>query len=803
MNIRQRIMLLVVSTFIAIFSIGGFAIIQSRSNASKVKTVTEEIVPSALASSDLLSHLKDVQLAAIYLVSTHDDSITAQAQETLSSRNSQLQEGLKTQFDQASGKAQEGLVVQAKEALDNYFDAIDEMAKLKLSGQTVLAEASLSANVFVYERELREILTTLRIEKNREKDRAIDVLNQSLSNTVTAVSVVTLFAVIILAVLGTHLYRRITGPISRMQEMMTEIASNQDFTHRLPIERQDEIGHSIIAFNTMIAKIQESSALLRQKTNDIHTMLRNMPYGILTITDGYTIHPEYSDYLEVILETKDIAGRGVMDLIFSNPTPGADVLAQTEAVLSACIGEDVINFRLNEHLMISEIEKIMPSGGLKILELNWSPITDDTDITVSLLLCIRDVTELRVLAIEAKEKKHELEIIGEILAVNHERFYEFIENTTKLLEENEHLIHAHPLQNSDAIAHLFRNMHTVKGNARTYGLKHLSNVVHDAERIYDELRKHYPNIVWDQTMLLKELSCVKTEVDRYAKINEVSLGRKGAGRRGNAERYLLVDKKQIQEALHRLETVNTSNLYELLSVHNTVHRVLRLLGTEKIEETLTGVFESLPSLAMELGKVPPIIEISDNNYVVRNQVCGIVKNVFMHLIRNSMDHGLELPEERLAHGKTAAGTIRLEMNKIKGMIQIKLSDNGRGLALAHIRKAAIEKELIFVNDQLSDEEIANQIFRAGFSTAQKLTEVSGRGVGMDVVQNFIKRENGKVEIRFIDQAYGAAFRQFETVVCLPENLFVHIDDKDYPEYDSEEHEETVIPINTERLCAVA
>ncbi|CAK0759418.1 hypothetical protein CCP3SC1_300007 [Gammaproteobacteria bacterium] len=296
-------MLLVVITFIVIFAIGGFSIIQSRRNADEVKTVTEGIVPSALASADLLSHLKDVQLAEIYLVATHDNSITEQTQETLSARNAQLQEGLKLQFDQASGKAQEGLVVQAKEALDNYFDAVNETAKLKLAGQTALAEASLAANVFVYERELREILTTLRIEKNREKDRAIDALNQNLSNTVTTVSTVTLLAVIILAALGTLLYRRVTGPISRMQAMMTEIASNQDFTHRLPVERHDEIGHSILAFNTMIAKIQESSALLKQKTTDLHTMLQNMPYGILTITNGNKIHPEYSSYLEVIFES--------------------------------------------------------------------------------------------------------------------------------------------------------------------------------------------------------------------------------------------------------------------------------------------------------------------------------------------------------------------------------------------------------------------------------------------------------------------------------------------------------------------
>ena len=90
---------------------------------------------------------------------------------------------------------------------------------------------------------------------------------------------------------------------------MSEIASSQDFTRRVPVGRIDEIGHSIVAFNGMIEKIQESSAQLKQKTADIQAMLQNMQQGILTVIDGAVIHAEYSAYLEDIFETKDIAGR--------------------------------------------------------------------------------------------------------------------------------------------------------------------------------------------------------------------------------------------------------------------------------------------------------------------------------------------------------------------------------------------------------------------------------------------------------------------------------------------------------------
>ena len=103
------------------------------------------------------------------------------------------------------------------------------------------------------------------------------------------------------------------------------------------------------------------------------------------------------------------------------------------------IGEDVMNFAFNMHLMVGEIEKTMADGRIKILDLNWSPITDGADTTVRLLLCVRDVSELRKLAAEANEQRRQLEIIGEILAVSQEKFHEFIASSIKFIDENVHL----------------------------------------------------------------------------------------------------------------------------------------------------------------------------------------------------------------------------------------------------------------------------------------------------------------------------------------------------------------------------
>ncbi len=784
MTIRLRITLLVILTFIAISAIGGYAVLQSRDSAVEVRSVTEGVVPSVLASSDLVGQLKDVQLAAMVMVSETDPQLVGQENDKLAAKKAALEQALVFQAGQAASRAQKGLVEQAKESLDNYFGAIDNTAKFKLAGKESLAQASFFGGVVQYQAELEGVVETLRVEKNRSKDMAIAALNQNLSTTTTTISAVTAVAVILLTVIGYLLYRQITGPISRMQLMMTEIAVNQDFTRRLPVDRMDEVGHSIVAFNGMVEKIEAASAQVRQKTADMQAMLQNIPQGILTVVDGNTIHPEYSAFLETVFETKNIAGRHLMDLVFADTALGADTLSQIEAIGGACIGEDVMNFEFNEHLMVGEVEKKMADGRVKILDLSWSPITDDADMVIRLMLCVRDVTELRQLAAEANEQKNELEMIGEILAVSTAKFQEFISSARLFLDENEQIVHQNPEVTAFAIAKLFRNMHTIKGNGRTYGLLHLSNVVHGVEQHYDDLRHPDTGAIWDQQYLLQDLARVRVAIDRYARINEVTLGRNAPVTQvQETERHILtIDRKHIQESLHRLESVNISNLHDLLAVRNAVRHTLRLLGTETVAEILGSVTESLPALAADLGKPAPQVEIDDNGYVIHSHSSSMLRNVFMHLIRNAVDHGLESEQERMAQGKAAVGTIRLQLGVMDNMLHLALSDDGRGLALHRIRQTAIDKQMIGADQVLSDAQLAQLIMQPGFSTRSEVTDVSGRGVGMDAVLDFVTREHGRIDIQFLDQAEGAPFRAFLINVQLPENIAVEVDGIDvaYP-----------------------
>jgi len=771
MNIRQLILLLVVLAVGALGGGGGVAAYMSRGSATEVKAVTEGVVPSALASIELMSQLKDVQIATLSMVSAPDTDTVTKAQQDLADRKVLLQKALRQQYTQADSDAQRGLITQAEESLVNYFASIDDTAKFKISGQKDMAEALLGATVDQYLREQMSIIETIQIEKRRSKDEAIGRMNDNLRGTATTLLVITLMAMVLMGAVGLLLYRRIIHPINDMQSKMTDIATSQDFSHRVPVKRSDEIGLSIMAFNTMIKKIEESSELIKQKTADIRAMLHYIPQGILTVLPGNKVHPEYSSYLEQILETREIGGQDVMALVFSGTTCGVDLLSQVEAASAACIGEDVMNFEFNAHLLVKEIQKTMPDGRVKIIDLTWSPITDESGTTLRLMLSLRDVTELRALAAEANEQKRELAIIGEILVVNQEKFHAFVDSARNLIAENRALIgqnieHDNSLSDPTLVNLLFRNMHTAKGNARTYGLLSLTNVFHEAEQSYDALRKD-PDAPVGRQQLLSELDSATSALDEYAHINEVKLGRKGPGRRGGVEKFLMVQKDDIQRDLEWLKNVDENSLSAMRSVVARLRHSLTLIGTEKIQDVLAGVLDSVPSLAKELGKEVPQLVVNDHGIVVKTQVADLLKNVFMHLYRNSMDHGIESAEKRLAQGKSPVGSIALELSLDDDVLTLCLRDDGRGLALGVIHAKAIESKLIAVDQPISAYAIAQLIFRPGLSTAQSVTAVSGRGVGMDAVKGFVESRGGSISLNLLPGEVEAEHRPFETLICLP------------------------------------
>ena len=162
-------------------------------------------------------------------------------------------------------------------------------------------------------------------------------------------------------------------------------------------------------------------------------------------------------------------------------------------------------------------------------------------------------------------------------------------------------------------------------------------------------------------------------------------------------------------------------------------------------------------LSLELGKKIELEMLGADTELDR-QVLELIKDPLTHMVRNSADHGMEQPEDRKMLGKPETGKITLNAFQEGGHIIIEIKDDGKGIPVDVIRRKAIEKELTTEAEavSLSDQQILQFIFKAGFSTAQQVTNVSGRGVGMDVVRTNIEKIGGTVELKS-EEGKGTTF----------------------------------------------
>jgi two-component system chemotaxis sensor kinase CheA len=176
-------------------------------------------------------------------------------------------------------------------------------------------------------------------------------------------------------------------------------------------------------------------------------------------------------------------------------------------------------------------------------------------------------------------------------------------------------------------------------------------------------------------------------------------------------------------------------------------------------QPVKSVFQRMPRLVREIaettGKKVRLITEGENTEVDKT-VIERLSDPITHMLRNAIDHGLEKPEDRLAFGKAEEGTVRLSALHRSGRIVIEVADDGKGINRERVRAAAVTKGLIGADAALTNDEIDNLIFLPGFSTASSVSNISGRGVGMDVVKRSIQSLGGRISISS-DPGKGSTF----------------------------------------------
>ncbi|MDR6125384.1 two-component system chemotaxis sensor kinase CheA [Sphingomonas sp. SORGH_AS802] len=186
-------------------------------------------------------------------------------------------------------------------------------------------------------------------------------------------------------------------------------------------------------------------------------------------------------------------------------------------------------------------------------------------------------------------------------------------------------------------------------------------------------------------------------------------------------------------------------LPQLSRLTREIQDTVMSLRAQPIKQAFSRVPRMLRDLSSATGKQVELETFGETTEVDK----GVIEKIgdpLTHMIRNAVDHGVELPADRIAAGKPAHGTIRLSAEQRGARIFVRVADDGRGIDRARVRAKAVEKGIIAADAVLTDEEIDQLICAPGFSTAETISNISGRGVGMDVVRSNVEALGGRVEI---------------------------------------------------------
>ena len=216
----------------------------------------------------------------------------------------------------------------------------------------------------------------------------------------------------------------------------------------------------------------------------------------------------------------------------------------------------------------------------------------------------------------------------------------------------------------------------------------------------------------------------------------------------------------------------------LQSLSTEMRDVILNIRMMPIEQTFSKFRRLTRDLARDLGKDVDLV-IEGGETEMDKTVLDVLADPLMHLVRNSLDHGLEPAAEREAAGKTGRGTLRLKAEQRGDRVVVSVGDDGRGLDAERIRAKAIRQGLLAADAHPTEAELFQMVFLPGFSTAEAVSQVSGRGVGLDVVRRQVEQLRGKVELRS-ERGRGAEFRMsLPLTLAIIEGLMVEVDGERY------------------------
>ena len=594
----------------------------------------------------------------------------------------------------------------------------------------------------------------------------VSILNAKLRARQSLIELLLLLGFVAIGALTTAFYitkkqaNKITTPIQSLAKSAQEIAGG-NYSCEIKVESDDEIGLLSSAFDTMRSTVktftENLQELVEEKMKQVRDIMNNIDQGLFTINMDLSVNPEYSISSNTILGFPDIAVQSVNKLFRIREEEMGSMVDWLELVKNR-----------HHNMRWIKLEKVAPVRELEIYDdgattpryvtVSYQKILEKDGALSKIMVLVKDITQSRGIEKKMEEERlrHENEVKTILGIVGNppeaiDGFMHVTDGRLKNLSSGiEEMLKNAVRQRAefpdgfkvqftvDEVFSLFRELHTIKGDSGSFGFELLATRAHESEDLL-ELLKDPANIRRDDTL--------RSLKNNIAKMNETLLYIKENIRKlsgGQEEVVLHIVKSRVDYLQYAgMEVAKEKDLPN--SCYRLIDACLRV--NYKTVLQLTKKYHDLVERTREKVEKDVILEIENSSLEVHPHIFDDVDEALIHILRNAVDHGIEPISER-DRLKKGPGKINLALRITEDKREFIVSDDGGGINRDKVVTKALEKGLILEADaaKLTDNEKLKLIFLPGFSTADQISSISGRGVGMDIVAKVVEKLHGDIMI---------------------------------------------------------
>lgn len=524
--------------------------------------------------------------------------------------------------------------------------------------------------------------------------------------------------------------------ICKMKEY-TELLQEQ----RDEMEAQrDELESQKEELEALTTKLGSTNEVLEQKNNQLENIFDNVSQGFLTFDFDLKVREEYSFECKKIFKG-DIENKYFPELLFPDDPEQIKFL---DNILKEILQEEDSK-KIELYIPLLPTEILIHDRHIHI---TYKLVTDImANSGKAFMLILTDITDKKALKRQRNEERRLLRMVVKVIS-KQDAFLELLEEFNNFIKSILHCTLINEKDFDECYFEIFRQIHTFKGNFSQYDMYDLVNNLHELE---SNLATEKESLREKGVMGLKDFIFKKNLADLLIKdlrILEEYLGKDFLDEKD----IIKIRKQKILEIEEQI--INLLPKYEQKQLLEKIRR----LRYKPVKELLKAYAEYVMQLSQRLGKEIKPFEINGDDVLVDPDYYGEFIKTLIHVFRNCVDHGIEDPEKRYIMGKSEIGTIKCEVENREDTIKIIISDDGKGIDIDGIRQKLVENNLYPKKEaeDLDEDALLKMVFMDEVTTGEKLTDISGRGVGLAAVKDELDKIQGTVKV-ITEKGKGTSF----------------------------------------------